>query len=66
MFSKIERLKREARKHYQAYQRELDSIDCGKTVAEEINPRITKAKLAFNDVMDALSELDKNCPKTRL
>lgn len=66
MMFKIQRLKRKARSHYKAYHRELDSMSCGKHMAEQMNPRVYEHKNAFNNTMDELAKLDPDCPKERL
>ena len=66
MFSKVERLKRQARKHYNAYQYELDKMSCGRAMGEQVNPRMFEAKQAFNRTMDELAQVDPGCPGGRL
>lgn len=66
MFSKVERLKRQARKHYNAYQCELDKMSCGRAMGEQMNPRMFDAKQAFNRTMDELAQVDPGCPGGRL
>lgn len=66
MFRKQEQLKRKARKHYQAYQYELDQMSCGRAIGELMNPRMAEAKLSFNAAMDELAKIDPACPTGRL
>lgn len=65
-FSKIERLKDKARRNYLSYQNELDTLSCGASLGEYVNPRMLSAKLEFNRVMDELAEIDPATPGTRL
>lgn len=62
----ISTYKHKAAQFYKVYFNELESMSCGKELAESINPRIARAKLEFNTIMDKLAELDPNTPKERL
>lgn len=66
MFSRLERLKREARRSYKTYHAELDAMSCGKAMGEYMNPRAAKAKSEFNRVMDELAKIDPTTPAARL
>ncbi len=66
MFSKQDRLKRQAKKYYAKYHYELDQMDCGRALGEHMNPRVLEAKCRFNRVLDELAKLDPTCPLTRL
>lgn len=63
---KVTRLKREARRHYETYCAEFDTMDCGKAMCEMMNSRMRDAKIAFNKAMDELAKIDPNCPTERL
>lgn len=63
---RVAQLKVTARLAYQRYYRELDGMDCGRHMAEQVNPRLREAKLEFNSTMDELALLDPKCPKSRL
>jgi len=62
----IHSLKRQAAKYYNQYYDELDRYDCGATLAEEINPRMLKAKIEFNKTFDELAKIDPSTPSHRL
>lgn len=64
--ARVAQLKLSARLAYERYYRELDSVDCGRHMAEQVNPRLREAKLEFNRTMDELALLDPECPKSRL
>ena len=66
MFDKLERLKRQARKHYNTYQYELNQMNCGRELGENMNPRMFEAKQEFNRVMDELAQIDPGCPNGQL
>lgn len=59
-------MKCQAAARYYDYYAELDRYDCGKAVAEQINPRLLKAKQEFNALMDRMAEIDPTCPTFRL
>ena len=61
-FSKIERLKRKASRLYVDYSDHLDSLDCGANLAEHISPILARKRLAFDEVMAQLIEIDQNAP----
>jgi hypothetical protein len=63
---RITKLKGDARRAYEKYNRILDRFDCGASFAEEISPELYKAKTDFNKAMDSLAKLDTNAPKFRL
>lgn len=63
---RIAYLKQRARVHYETYQCELGAYDCGRALAEQINPRMASAKVLFNSAMDELSTIDPDCPDARL
>ena len=62
----IPALKLLARKHYEGYQRERDSLPCGKALAEHISSSVIEHKTAFNETMEKLAAVDPSCPKFRL
>lgn len=66
LFGEVNRLKAKAKKHYREYYAEAEAYDCGFSIAEVINPRMLRAKVAFNETMDKLAKLDPSCPKQRL
>ena len=59
-------LKREAAKHYVAYEDAAGAMSCGKALAEQVSGTVLAHKLAFNAAMDRLAQLDTSCPKFRL
>lgn len=60
---KIQRLKREAKRHRQAHADIASSYPCGLALAQHINPDLVRHADAFNVAMDQLEQLDPNCPK---
>ena len=62
----IEKLKREARLHYQNYLAATSHFDCGKHLAEHIRPDASQHRVKFNAVMDELKKIDASCPDKRL
>lgn len=62
----IPTLKRAARKHYLAYQKATADMSCGKALAEHISGSAASHKAAFNSIMDKISRIDPDCPKSRL
>ena len=66
MFSKIIRLKSQAKKHYEMYHNALDSMSCGASLGENISSRLSEAKIRFNATMDELAKIDASCPTSRL
>lgn len=64
--AEVPRLKREARKHYEAYQRILGDLDCGRYMGEYMRPEAITHRNEFNTIMDKLAKLDSTCPLTRL
>lgn len=68
MPTEVERLKVQARKAYLSYWAEFDrnKYDCGRRMAEHMNPHLSQAKRQFNEAMDKLSKLDPTCPDKRL
>jgi hypothetical protein len=66
MFSKIERLKRKAKKYYMKYNRILDGMDCGVTLALQISSRLSIARTNFNNTLDELAKIDSQCTTKRL
>lgn len=45
------------------YYKQLDSFDCGKTLAEYISPKLTQYRKEFNEIRNFLREFDSECPK---
>lgn len=66
MFTKLARLKRQARRHYTRYQTARNHLDCGASMAECVSLRVAEHKIAFNECMDRISKLDPSCPAGRL
>lgn len=63
---KINKLKKEAKRLYLRYNEVVDSLPCGRDLAEYISSEALSCKIEFNRVMDELSKLDPNCPQSRL
>lgn len=71
LFSKSEKLKKariimlkkRARRLFFSYQKELLSAGCGARLAELNKPRVYRAKVNFNKVMDELRELESTVQK---
>jgi hypothetical protein len=60
---KIALLKKEAAKHYTAYNSIADKYDCGLKLTDYINPKLYKHKEKYNKIMTILENLDPACPK---
>jgi hypothetical protein len=58
----LEKLKKEFRKKYMLYHDILDSYDCGRTLAEYINPQLSTLKIEITEVWAKIKELDPNAP----
>jgi len=66
MSSKIEKLKKKARKHYELYYVLADGCDCGLALAEVINKDMYRHKVEFNKTIKELREIDDSCPNANL
>lgn len=64
--AQIQKLKAKLRKYYLQYHNALDGLDCGKTLGEYVSSRATRAKCAYNEVIDELVKLDPEAEKYRL
>lgn len=66
--SKIETLKKEARKYYNQYNKILDNnkFSCGIALSEYISPELEILRKKFNETLDELSLIDPSCPTKRL
>lgn len=62
----IPALKLEARKHYEAYEKVVGEMTCGRSLAKHISVEAARHSEAFNAAMERLSAIDGNCPKFRL
>lgn len=64
--AQIEKLKAKLRTYYTEYHNALNGLSCGKTLGEYISSRATRAKCAYNEIIDQLKELDPEAEKYRL
>lgn len=64
--SKINKLKKEARKNYFACCEIVDSSDCGFHLLGYMSHDLEYYKTEFNRIMDKLAELDPTTPPARL
>ncbi len=64
--SKISRLKKVVKYNYVLYQKAMDNLDCGITLAEHISSTVSTAKRKCNEALDELAKLDPKAPKGRL
>lgn len=64
--ARIEKLKKDARKHYIAYMHNSDDLDCGHHLSDFIRPDKSEHRTKFNKIMDEIAKLDPDCPKSRL
>lgn len=60
---RIGRMKRVARKHYEAHGNLCARYDCGISVAAHVNPGIGYHADRFNAAMAVLERLDPACPR---
>lgn len=60
---RISRMKRVARKHYEAHGSLCSRFDCGAALAAFISPSIAYHAARFNSAMTVLERLDPECPK---
>jgi hypothetical protein len=63
---KIEKLKKDARKHILAYDAIAEYYSCGLSLAEHISSEMFHHKQEFNRIMDELAKLDPKAPTFRL
>lgn len=64
--SKIDRLKKEAKKHFTEYYGIASNYNCGLFLAECISPDLVYHKTEFNKIMDELAKIDPSVPTARL
>jgi hypothetical protein len=64
--SYLDALKYQARTTLERYRTLRDRYDCGKAVAEYLNPEIAEVAAKFNSTMDTIAGIDPNCPRERL
>ena len=64
--SRIEGLKRQAKRLYIEWQLGINELDCGTSLSLYLTPSLAEVRDQFNAVMDKLREIDKDAPKTKL
>lgn len=66
MSARIVLLKHEARRHYEAYLRIFDGMDCGHRMAQHISADAAQHARDFDSAMDELRAVDPAAPTRRL
>lgn len=61
--NKVKKLKKKARKHYNAYFDAIEPYDCGIALAEHLSATASTSKRLYNETVDKLKEADPTFPK---